>query len=148
MYKHEILSNEQEFVSNLSEKESAIYLFDEATEQKLAAINDFQVSEFLGIARVLNELHELHESYNAGLDFVYALPNETPEQQKTYDLADKLLEAQLRMTIAIGEQATTIDLAYDEDMCDTIYRMLGDLKMQAFNNIYNYSPAVEQLEKI
>ena len=147
MYKHEILRNEQEFVSNLSEKESAIYLFDEATEQKLAAINDFQVSEFLGIARVLNELHELHESYNAGLDFVYALPNETPEQQKTYDLADKLLEAQLRMTIAIGEQATTVDLTC-MDMCDTIYRMLSDLKMLAFDNIYNYSTAVEQLEKI
>lgn len=147
MYKHEILRNEQEFVSNLSEKESAIYLFDEVTEQKLAAINDFHVKEFLGIARVLNELHELHESYNAGIDYVYALPNETPEQQKTYDLAYKLLETQLRMTIVIGEQATIVDLTC-MDMCDTIYNMLGDLKMLAFDNIYNYSVVAEQLDNL
>lgn len=144
MYKHEVLRNEQEYVSKLSEHERELYLFDDETDARLASFNDYHVNAFLGIGRVLNELHTLHEQYNELLETIYALPNATETQQHFYDMLETANESRLMLTLAIGSQATVVDLSC-MDMCDTLYETLATLKMMAFDNLFNYSATAEKL---
>ena len=144
MFKYEILRNEEAFVEKLTEKERQIYLFDDEMQRKLAALNNSIVDDFLQKALVLNELHRTHEVYNKLYD-KYVLP---VSQQTDASIAfDDLLNDSLRMTISISGRAAVVELCIMDD-CDDVYNLLGNMKMRAFDAMYNYSTAAEQLENI
>ena len=137
----ELLSTEKDYVSRLTDDERRIYM---ASQKQLAAIatwNDYAVNSFVEVARLLNELHRLHDRYNELLELY---DNEFVKEHNI----EQLMEETFNMTMSIGIFSSVFRLSC-MDECDALYVYLAKIKMTRFDWLcdnFDVSVLIETLQ--
>ena len=137
----ELLSTEKDYVSRLTDDERRIYM---ASQKQLAAIatwNDYAVNSFVEVARLLNELHRLHDRYNELLELY---DNEFVKEHNI----EQLMEETFNMTMSIGIFSSVFRLSC-MDESDALYVYLAKIKMTRFDWLcdnFDVSVLIETLQ--
>lgn len=144
----ELLSTEKDYYAKLTEDERKIYL---ASQEQLAAINtwnDHNVHSFVDVARLMNELHRLHQRYNDLMDEIYKMPNATEDQQKHFNSLNDINEELFSMSLTIGNFSAVLPLS-NMDECDALYVYLAAVKKSQFDLLcenFDIAVLIETLE--
>lgn len=136
-------STEQALLDTMDAEEKAVYLASEADLVRLSTVpltkcsGWFILHQFVEVSLLITELHKRHDQYNDVMDHMATMPNNTEEAQKTYDIMYTATDSMLRLGLVIGEKGIAIDLG-NMDTCDLVYRMLGDMKINFYNMLFDY----------
>jgi len=136
-------STEQKLLDKMDAEEKAVYL---ASEKDLLSLSTlaltkvggyYLLQQFIDVSRLIIELHEKHDTYNDTVEHMCTMPNDTEKNQKTFDIMNTIADASFNIGLTVGEKAIVISLV-NMDICDIVYRALGDAKIAFYNELFDY----------
>ena len=140
---NDLTGNEKTFYDRLTDEEKAIYLAKPDELVKFYNLVDKEkycmqhIKQYVDISLMIIALDKRHTAYNDITDYLFSLPNNTNELQKAYDLIENASSDAFETTLTAANHSVNIWLA-NMDICNLYYNFLADVKIQYFNELFNY----------
>ena len=145
--KNEITTTERSYYNRLTTSERRIYEADTCELGNMNTRNDYYVAMFADVARLLNELHRLHEQYNINEELLYDMPNNYARSQAAFESRFRLNEELFVATIAVGNFSSVLSQVSMNE-CDALYVYLATLKMNRFDWLVDNYDVEELIDNI
>lgn len=129
-----VISTEETFVGKLTDDETELYLLDNNALLKLHTVGNKYVDRFVDIARLNNNLHNMHLDFNERVErLIEDNMNESLVDNRTVTADEEdWLNEWFSVSMTLGNASAVLKLMYMDD-CDALYVFLATLKMNAFN---------------